>query len=140
MRRDPILKERRRSRATSCEPFIWRTSSRNRAAPQRYADSKKPHAGEPTCGYGREVSLLRQPERVKRGFVYLTADRQTLVALEIEERAPRLRPEEPIKRAAIISAALQFRLDVGDHLPPILVVVAIERSVVRVGAEIRIIS
>src|SRR5207245_7345195 len=56
----------------------------------------------------------------------------TLVALVIGDRRARERPKQTVHFAVIISLLLQRRLHVGNHLIGRQIVIAVDRSVIRI--------
>src|SRR5256885_10234498 len=136
IRREPMRNDRRRSRATSCGSAMARQHSLNRGGAQ--SKEKKPSRNCGTAS-GYDWRLVKA-QGLQRRPVNCGRHGQTAVALEVRKRRARVRSDQPVHLIIIITLLLERRLNVGNHLAGIEIVVAVDRLVVGVGAVVRIVA
>src|SRR5438045_9614304 len=114
-----------------------RQHSLNRGGAQ--SKEKKPPDGIPWAASGYDWRLVKT-ERLQGRPVNRGRHGQTAVALEVRKRRACVRSDQSVHLIIIITLLLERRLNVGNHLAGIEIVVAVDRLVVGVGAVVRIVA
>src|SRR5205085_3358454 len=137
IRRDPIRKERRRSRATSCDSAMAAEAFAESALRATQRKSRPTESRRAAPGYN---GCLGDTETLQSRPVNGRCYGQAAIALEIRERRTRPRSEQTVDGIIIITLFLERGLDVGYYLARREIVVTIDRLVVGIGTVVRIIA